>query len=382
MVKAKDTLTKNNEATLNALFNYMVRIHPDINKNTFIDKYKRSFIDIIHKNKNWSESTKEGYYFTIAKKLRMDNINDRYHKTYSQLGYNLKLKREDDDGRNELDANEKLYFRTNDFFRNKLENINYEEIQTQTEHNKYLLLYLLTYQPPLRTSFYISAKFMRSKDDNNKKDNYIWINRRGKTTIKYIVNKDKASNYKIYNMNKNLSFIDIIDDKLIKIINDSFIKFPRVYLFENNKKPISQTTIRNYLKDITGLQGINFNIMRASYITFFYSDNFDYNSRKKLSLYMRHSVDTASKNYNKVLKPEIRKITDVEQLQDKIIMLNYKIEELEMKLSSFENNEPNEAKINKKRYDIIYKANKNKFIIKEENLKKYNIVLSSDGEYK
>ena len=95
---------------------------------------------------------------------------------------------------------------------------------------------------------------------------------------------------------------------------------------------------------------------------------------------MRHSVDTASKNYNKVLKPEIRKITDVEQLQDKIIMLNYKIEELEMKLSSFENNEPNEAKINKKRYDIIYKANKNKFIIKEENLKKYNIVLSSDGE--
>ena len=63
-------------------------------------------------------------------------------------------------------------------------------------------------------------------------------------------------------------------------------------------------------------------------------------------------------------------------------MLNYKIEELENKLSTFENNEPNEAKINKKRYDIIYKANKNKFIIKEENLKKYNIVLSSDGEYK
>ena len=46
-----------------------------------------------------------------------------------------------------------------------------------------------------------------------------------------------------------------------------------------------------------------------------------------------------------------------------------------------ENNEPEKAKLNKK-YDIIYIANKNKFIIKEENLKKYNIVLSSDGEYK
>ena len=91
--------------------------------------------------------------------------------------------------------------------------------------------------------------------------------------------------------------------------------------------------------------------MRASYITFFYSDNFDYNSRKKLSLYMRHSVNTASKNYNKVLKPEIRKITDVEQLQDKIIMFNYKIEELENKLSSFENNEPNEK--NKIKRDMI-----------------------------
>ena len=130
MVKAKDTLTKNNEATLNALFNYMVRMHPDIKKDTFVNKYKRSFIDIIEKNKNWSDSTKEGYYFSIAKKLRIDNINDRYHKTYSQLGYNLKLKREDDNGKNELDENEKLYFRTNDYFRNILDTIDYEEIQT------------------------------------------------------------------------------------------------------------------------------------------------------------------------------------------------------------------------------------------------------------
>ena len=72
---------------------------------------------------------------------------------------------------------------------------------------------MLVYQPPLKNSFYSTANFLRSKADNNKTDNYIWINRRGMLKINYIVNKDKASNYKVYNMNKNVSSIPVEDKK-------------------------------------------------------------------------------------------------------------------------------------------------------------------------
>ena len=47
--------------------------------------------------------------------------------------------------------------------------------------------------------------------------------------INYIVNKDKASNYKVYNMNKNLSSIPVEDKNLVNIFNGSFEQYPRVY---------------------------------------------------------------------------------------------------------------------------------------------------------
>jgi len=46
----------------------------------------------------------------------------------------------------------------------------------------------------------------------------------------YIVNKDKASNYKIYSMDKTLNKIEL-SPELSLIINNSFIKYPRKYLF-------------------------------------------------------------------------------------------------------------------------------------------------------
>ena len=90
-----------------------------------------------------------------------------------------------------------------------LESIDINSIITKEQNLKYLLLNMLVYQAPLRTSFYNTAKFIRLKDDNNGIDNYILINRRGKIKVSYIINKDKASNYKLYNMNKNLSKIEL-----------------------------------------------------------------------------------------------------------------------------------------------------------------------------
>ena len=51
----------------------------------------------------------------------------------------------------------------------------------------------------------------------------------------FIVNKDKATNYRVYKKNKNLSNIVIENQRLADLIVESFQKYPRKYLFENPK---------------------------------------------------------------------------------------------------------------------------------------------------
>ena len=70
---------------------------------------------------------------------------------------------------------------------------------------------MLIFQPPVRTSFYTSCKIIRSKKENDKINNFLLISKRGKNSARYIINKDKASNYKNFNMNKELSKIIIAD---------------------------------------------------------------------------------------------------------------------------------------------------------------------------
>jgi hypothetical protein len=80
----------------------------------------------------------------------------------------------------------------------------------------------------------------------------------------YIVNKDKASNYKPYNMNKNLSKIELSYEPLELLINDSYTKYPKKYLFENSKhEPVSQKLV----KDCFWGRRKTVDIMRSSFIT-------------------------------------------------------------------------------------------------------------------
>jgi len=63
--------------------------------------------------------------------------------------------------------------------------------------------------------------------DNDKSTNYIWINKKGTLKVYYIVNNDKVTKTKTYAMNKNLNYIKLDNENLIKFINDSFEKYPR-----------------------------------------------------------------------------------------------------------------------------------------------------------
>jgi hypothetical protein len=354
------------------LFNYLKKHYDDIKRDSYIDDNKRGLMGIIDKNKNWGDSSKEGLYFMISRYLFNKKNNDRYVKIYSSKGFELMKKTHDKEATNVLDIKEQDNFKDREYFIDILKNKT--EGSTLKTHFEYLLLSLLVLQPPLRTSFYNSAKLLKTIDTNNKKDNYIYINRRGKIHAYFIVNTDKASNYKLYKMDANLNKIEIEDQHLGNLLNESFKKYPRLYLFEINKKPISQPTLLRMLRNITGVENINFDIMRSSYITWFYKHNKQYGKREELSKRMRHSQATASKNYLKIFdedENELKEPTNESYLET-ISQLNNNIRQLQnkIKVSEKEDN-PNVNK--KRRSDILYKINNKGVIPKNSTLEKYNI---------
>ena len=131
------------------------------------------------------------------------------------------------------------------YFISILDNIDYKTITDYDKHLQYLLLSLLIYQPPVRTSYYTSCKIIRSKKENDNVNNFLLISKRGKDKAKYIINKDKSSNYKTYDMNKELSKIIIEDTRLIELLHFSYEKYNRVYLFEKNNNKITDLQLTN-----------------------------------------------------------------------------------------------------------------------------------------
>jgi hypothetical protein len=355
------------------LFNYISENYNDAEEETYIDNNRRELMSIIENNENWSSSTKQGFLFMISRYLFNKNNSDRYIKLYSEKGYQLLQKSKTDDEKNEQDDKEMINYRDNDYFVKILNDIDYNEIQTIEGHYKYLLLYILTYQPVLRTSFYTTAKFLRLLKDDDHVDNFIWINRRGKIKVTFIVNKDKATNYRVYSMNKKLSYIDVENNKLVELINDSFTKYPRTYLFEIIKgNPITSPTLLSWLRKITGVDAINIDMMRSSYINHFYKDKSKtFLQKDQLANKMRHSQTTAQRNYLKVFQDDDK----TENSKETIKELRTQILILENKLKAYESVPPiiDDKKYQKLRYDILYNLNVKKQKSKESSLTKYNI---------
>ena len=271
---------------------------------------------------------------------------------------------------NKQDEKEIVNYRDHDYFENIINDINYESINTLVYHYQYLLLCLLVLQPPLRTNFYISAKIIRSIKDNDHENNFILINKRGKNKVYYIVNNDKVSKTKNYSMNKDLSKINILDENLIELICKSYEQYPRTYLFELNYKSITEGTYLSWLRSITRVEYINNDMMRSSFINWFYDNNKDLGKREKLSTDMRHSVMTAQRNYLKVdsLENKEQKENNIVNLQIENIKLKDQINNLK------ELKETDDTLLNKRKRDIIYNLNIKKRTPRQSTLNKYNII--------
>ena len=373
-MKAKNNeWSKQHEKLHSMLYNYMNKNFKNINEYNFINENKRKLMSIIEKNTNWSSSSKESLFFMIARFLMIDNPNDKYVKLYQEAGFKLLQDNRAKENENKQDEKEIENYRPHNYFIDILNSINVDNIQTKIGHYQYLLLALLSYQPPLRTNFYVSAKIIRTMKENDKTNNFIWISRKGSIKIFYIVNNDKVSNTKIYAMNKNLSYIKLEDTNLIKLINDSYEKYPREYLFEINNKPISQSTYLNWLRKITEVSQINNDIMRSSYVNWFYEHNKKLSDREELAHQMRHSVLTSQRNYLKVIEPEDTKekpeiIQTTEELKKEIEKLKEQLNKCQIDKTI------DKSKYNKNRKDVIYKINIKHVIPREDTLKKYNII--------
>ena len=119
-------------------------------------------------------------------------------------------------------------------------------------------------------------------------------------------------------------------------------------------------------------------MMRSIYITNYYKHHKTFNDREALALKMRHSIQTASKNYLKV-SPETEPDKEVEQLKEDNIKLTLKIKELEDELNKVKNDK-DDKQIHKLRHDIIYKANKKQVKPKEDTLNKYNMRFNEEAQ--
>jgi len=335
--------TEQHDYKYNWLYNYMNNIYPNVEFDNYIYTYKDKLMDIIYKNNNWGLASKEALFFLIARWLEL-NTNSEYIKIFQNEGWKLKMIIEQKEALNELDQKEIKNYRSKEYFLNILNNINVDDIDNIIDHYKYLLLALLVKQPPLRPSFYLSAKIINRENKNNHMDNYLLLNRTGQLKAYYIINKDKVSNYNLYKLNPKLKKIDIVDNNLTQLINQSLNKYPRTYLFEIKKKPVLYETLLKWLRDITKVSLINFDIMRASYITWFYKNKHNYSDKDNLAKQMRHTIKTAMLNYNK-----IDDNNDINN-DDDIDLSLYK----------------------KRRKDIIYTIRQGR-IPKQTTLKKYNI---------
>ena len=98
---------------------------------------------------------------------------------------------------------------------------------------------MLILQPPLRTSFYSSALIVQKRPHYQAKENYVVIPNDGIRRAFYLVNKDKASNYKIYKQRQDeLNYIDIENKELINLL---------YYSYENTRVSIYLKKINNQL---------------------------------------------------------------------------------------------------------------------------------------
>lgn len=241
----------------------------------------------------------------------------------------------------------------------------HKEYKTEDGMQGYLLLCFLTMQPPLRTGVYTTMKYVKTEEElqSNDVDNLIHINRCGEWSGIMKINNDKVSGTFAH---KDNNIIEVQSPKLLKIIDKTLKEYPRqnIFDFPNTSKPGDRLLV--ILRKLTKNK-FDIDMARSSYINYMIeTHNLESEEQKEtFAEQMRHSVCKQQKNYRKILQKDT---------EDDIIDYKQQIKELEMKLQEKED-EMNKYKQywEKKRYDMVYTANRQNTKIKQLNIDEFDI---------
>jgi hypothetical protein len=211
--------------------------------------------------------------------------------------------------------------------------------------------------------------------------NYIFLNNKTKK-IEYVVNHDKVSKSKHYMMHPEYKNIDVTNAFLKKLLFESFRKYPRQYLLQkdyNENLPVVQVTMLRWLRDTTGIDQLDIDILRSSYITWFYKiSGMTFKDKTNLAHQMRHSVASALLYYNKNIQTEEM---DTDQQQELITENQILTDKLE-KCNDNKTGKKYLKQVEKKRYDIIYRLDHNPGMKPRQlTIDKHKLVLGSDGTW-
>ena len=108
--------TKNHQDRFQMLFNYLKQIENNLSIQNYITKINtRKMTTYINKS-HCSNSTKEAFYFMLARYLKINHPENKDGEYYSQAGYNIKIKREEEEGENKMDEKEKQSIKPFEYF--------------------------------------------------------------------------------------------------------------------------------------------------------------------------------------------------------------------------------------------------------------------------
>lgn len=161
----------------------------------------------------------------------------------------------------------------------------------------------------------------------------------------------------------------------------SFEVFPRKYLLQSNNndnKPITQNTYLNWLRSITNEPEMTNDLMRSSYITWFYNNHKRQSDRDLLATKMRHTSNVASRNYFKDLDESDNDDdnSNCEEIKGKNEVLQHR---LNMAINEA-NGIIDDKLFNKRRSDALYSLNNRGVAPRKSTLEKYRIVFDPESK--
>jgi hypothetical protein len=170
------------------------------------------------------------------------------------------------------------------------------------EHMKKLVLSLNTYIPPLRVNIPTMLIWKKDELPPNDNNNYLWVHSNG--DINFVINYDKITRYN----DKNMELLPLNDyrfmegTKMKKILLDSIERYPRKYVIEKNEGQSMTPQEYYYFLRRAAHWPITQTMLRKAYVNHYYniSPKMNINEKKLLAKHMRHTISTATLNYESV----------------------------------------------------------------------------------